>query len=139
MKVSELLADLNNRPQTGQVLMVETDVTVGPGNIFTIESIAGGNEKSVILMGKSVTRKPLDEMFSNLIKDREQGRWTRIFKAEIHKSEKDGKYEVSINGRIMQSGFETVEEAKLFARGFAFGFELGSAGKGLNPADLSGS
>lgn len=59
MKISELLADLNSRPQTAQVLVVEPNLvqSIGP---LTIESVVQeGNEKVVMLMGKSATRRPL--------------------------------------------------------------------------------
>ena len=139
MKLSELLADLNNRPQTAQVLVVEPDLLQSAGPIM-VESVAKeGNGKVVMLMGKSAMRRPVDEFFSRMVEDLERGKPTRVFKATVHESDKkDGEYSVSIDGKTMQDGFETIHEAKLFARGFVLGFEMGASGKGLNAADLPG-
>ena len=139
MKVSELLTDLINRSQLAQVLMVEKDVVVNPGNVFMIDSVVKErDDKVVILMGKRITPTPLEEFFSGLVEDRERGKPTKVFKTAIHKSEKSDGYQVSIDGRILQTGFGAVEEAKLFVRGFVLGFEMGKSEKGLNAADLPG-
>src|SRR4029077_11132907 len=136
MRVSELLADLTTRSQDAQVVMVETDVDVGPGNVFIIESIAGGNEKSVLLMGKSGARKPVAVLFGSLVEDREQGKWASILRASIQESDQnDGKYRVSIDGTTIQDGFETIHDAQLFTRGFALGSQLGSAAKRLDASN----
>jgi hypothetical protein len=140
MNLSELLIDLNNRPGTAQVLVVEPDLLQGSGPL-TIESVAKeSNESVVMLTAKAAMRRPLDVVFSRMVEDMERGKPTRVFKASVQKSdEKDGKYQVAIDGRIMQSGIETENEAKLFVCGFALGFEMGASGKGLNAADQSGS
>jgi hypothetical protein len=139
MKLSELLADLNNRPQTAQVLVLEPDLLQSVGLIM-IESVAReGNGKVVMLMGKSAMRRPVDEFFSRMVEDVERGKPTRVFKATVHESDKnDGEYSVSIDGQTMQDGFETIHEATLFARGFVLGFEMGASGKGHNAANLPG-
>jgi hypothetical protein len=139
MVLSELLADLTNRQKTAQVLVVEPDLLQRVGPIM-IESVAKeGNEKAVVLMGKAAMKSPVDEIFSQIVEDLERGKHTsRVFSAGVHKSEKDGKYEVSIDGSILQSGIETEQEGRLFVRGYVVGFEMGASGKGLNAADSSG-
>jgi hypothetical protein len=47
MDVNELVTGLNNLSKTAQVTVVEKDAVVGPGNIFAVDSIAGGNDKTV--------------------------------------------------------------------------------------------
>jgi hypothetical protein len=138
MKLSELLTDLNTRPESAQVLVVELDLVNDVGPIL-IESIAGGNEKSVILMGKAVKKNPVHEFLSRMVEDTERGKPTKVFNTSIRKSERDGKYEVTIDGKTIQSAIDTAQEAKQFARGFVLGFEMGSSGNGLNAADQSGS
>ena len=117
---------------------VEKGPTVGQGEFFRIESIEENNENNpvVFLMCNPTVRRPVDEIFSRMVEAVERGRPTKVFKAEIQKSKKDDKYQVSIDGVVVQSDFETEHEAQLFLRGFVLGFEMGSAGKGLNAADL---
>jgi hypothetical protein len=81
-------------------------------------------------MCKRMTPTPLEEFFSGMVEDREEGKPTRVFKTTIGRSEKgDGKYQVTIDGVVVQSNFESEHEATLFVRGFVLGFEMGSAKK----------
>jgi hypothetical protein len=132
MKVSELLADLTNRPQNAQIHLIEKDFEVGPGNLFVIESAVKEDcDGVVILMCKSVTRKPIDMAFSRMLEDLERGKPTRVFKTTISESVLNpGKYEACIDGRSLGL-FNTMEETKLFLRGFVLGSEMGTSGKGL--------
>ena len=58
----------------------------------------------------------------------------------IQKSERDGEYQVSIEGAIIQTGFETEHEAKCFARGFVLGSEARTGDKGFDAAsDTAGA
>ena len=140
MKVSELLADLTTCPQGAQLVLLETDVIVGPGSIFTIDSILGGNENSVTLMGKSLTRKPVDVFFSSLVADLERGKPTKTYKAAICESSVlPGKYEVTFQGSHLQGNFDTEEEAKLFMRGVVLGFEMGSTKRSGASNDAPGA
>ena len=132
MKVPELTAVLNNRSQTAQVLVMEKDVVVGPSNVFAIDSVVEeSNDKVVMLMGKRITPTPLESFLGHLVEERELGKPTRASKATIHKVN-DGKYQVGVDGAVVQSGIDTEHEAKLFVRGYVLGFKMGSAGKGLD-------
>jgi len=137
MTVSEILADLNGRPHTAQVIMHDAD---GMGHVYVIESVLKeGNERVVFLVGKEITKRhPLEAHFAALVEEIEQGKSRNPHKAEFHKSEKDGTYQVTIDGTAVRTGIGSEAEAKGFAVGYVFGFEMGSAGKGLNAADLSG-
>jgi hypothetical protein len=133
MKVSDLVADLNNRSQNAQVMIVEPYAC--PDNILTIESvIKEDNEKIVMLIGKSALRKPMETFPGILLR----GRSDRVFKASICKSdEKDGKFQVSVDGVILQSDFETEHEAKICVRGFVLGFNAGSGSISTDTTDFS--
>jgi hypothetical protein len=135
MNLGELLSGLSNRPPTAQVLVIETDFTVGPGEVFTIESVMKeGSENVVMPTGKSVTRWPLDEAMGRMIEKLERGEPTRVFKASIQKSgTNDGKYQVAVDGRVLQSDFETEHEARIFVNGFVMGPNWDRAGRDSIP------
>lgn len=123
MKVSELLADLKNRADQAQIIMVESDA---PDNPLTIESVVGGNEKSVILMGKS-TRAGLHPLIEASMREAGQIHTHKIFKSAMQ----PGKFQVSIDGLTLMSHFDTETNARDFIMGFRFGF---AAGVGSTPA-----
>jgi hypothetical protein len=121
MKVSELLADLKNRADQAQIIVVESDA---PDNPLTIESVVGGNEKSVILMGKS-TRVGFRPLVEASMQGGGQIHNTKIFKSAMQ----PGKFQVSIDGLTLMQHFETQADAHLFLMGFSFGFATGSGSK----------
>ena len=123
MKVYELLADLKNRADQAQVIVVESDAA---DNVFTIESVVGGNEKSVILMGKS-SRVGLHPLIEASMREAGQIHTQKIYESV----ERPGKFQVSIDGLKLLPHFDTQADAQLFIQGFAFGF---SAGSGSTPA-----
>jgi hypothetical protein len=127
MSVSDFLADFTKRPKTAQVFAVEKDATFGQGQVFLIESVEQSQEDAVTLMCKSMVRRPIDEAFGNIVEALESGKPTKVFKTIVHKAD-DGKYQVSVDGRVVQA-LDTEAEAKLFAHGFVFGLEMGTAGK----------
>ena len=121
MRVHELLAALTNRPnQNAEVLVVESGAA---DTILTIESVMKeGNEKSLILMGKSL--KP-----GTLIEASQRGAG-QIHNTKIYKSaEQPGKFQVSIDGLTLLKHFETQTDAHTFIQGFVFGFSAGSGSK----------
>jgi hypothetical protein len=85
MKVSELLADLKNRADQAQIIVVESDAA---DNVFTIESVVGGNEKSVILMGKS-TRVGLHPLIEASMREAGQIHTHKIFKSAMQRCRRD--------------------------------------------------
>jgi hypothetical protein len=121
MKIYELLEDLKTRHQNAQVLVVESDA---PDNAFTIESLAGGNEKSVILMGKSV-REGFHPLIEASMRAAGQIHTHKIFKSAMQ----PGKFQVSIDGLNMMQQFDTQADAQSFLMGFSFGFAAGSGSK----------
>ena len=126
MKVYELLADLKNRTHQGaQVLVVESDAA----DILTIESvIKEDNEKTVILMGKSIKRGTLVE--ASL---RGAG---QVHNMKVYESvEQPGKFQVNVDGLSLLQQFETQADAKLFIQGFTFGFSAGSGSKPATAVD----
>ena len=128
MKVSELLADLTSRPhQDAALLLIEGD---GSDNVLTIESVIGGNEKSVILMGKS-TRVGFHPLVEASMQGAGQIHNTKIFKSAMQ----PGKFQVSIDGLTLMQHFETQADAQLFLMGFSFGFATGSGSKSAAAVD----
>jgi hypothetical protein len=124
MNVSELVAGLGGHSQNAQVIVVETNSP--SDNVLSLESVGEGNEKSVLLHGQSLIRKPLETLPAILL----QGRSDRVFKVAITKpDEKGGKYQVAIDGTVLQFDFETEQEAKMFVKGYVLGFETGSGDK----------
>jgi hypothetical protein len=91
MKVHELFADLTNRHQDAQLLVIESDAA---DSAFTIESVVGGNEKSVILIGKS-TRVGLHPLIEASMREAGQIHTHKIFKSAMQ----PGKFQVSIDGQ----------------------------------------
>jgi hypothetical protein len=93
-----------------------------------------GNERAVMLLGKSVRKKhPLEALFRSRVEAMEggEGRWKRTgtkHEATFDKAE-DGKYQVSIDGTAVIKGIETAQEAKSFAKGFVLGLEVGKSEK----------
>lgn len=129
MKVHELLADLTNRHQDAQLLVIESNAA---DHILTIESIVReGNEKAVVLMGKSV-RSPFEGFSGGILAEAlAQGKSNRVFKIQVYESE-PGKYQASVDGVTLKQPFDSEHEARMYLRGFVFGFTTGSGSAEAN-------
>jgi hypothetical protein len=126
MKVSELLADLKDHRQDAPVLVIENDAIL-PENMLTIESIIKEENTVVLLKVRSINRNPSGTLVEALI--RGSG---KVLNMKIYESvERPGKFQISIDGTVLQQHFESQDDAKLFIQGFTFGF---SAGSGSTPA-----
>jgi hypothetical protein len=114
MKVSELLADLKNRADQAQVIVIESDAV---DKILTIESVVKeSNEKAVVLMGKSGKNRTFDEA---LVRGSNERHSIKIL-------ESGDQFQVSIDGSTLLPRFETPKDAKLFVQGYTVGFSVGS-------------
>jgi hypothetical protein len=129
MKLSELLTDLNNRPQNAHVLVMENDF--GQESTFMIESVLMGNEQVMLL--HATTMRPFERFPCILFETKSNT--IKAHKILIYESvENGGKYQISVDGARLPHAFETEHEAKLFARGCVLGAETGVADRRVDAA-----
>ena len=123
MKVSEVVAELTGHQPDGHVVVSEVDSM----NTFMVESVTKEEGKLPLLMVRQIGRNPYGRFPETLFQQAFSSKGNR-YKAEIGKSPMDGKYRVTVDGRpVLQVGFETQAEAKVFLQGFVVGFESGAA------------
>jgi hypothetical protein len=123
MKVSEVVAELIGHQPDGHVVVSEVDSM----NMFMVESVMKEEGKLPLLMVRPVGRNPYGRFPETLFQQAFASK-RNTYEAEIEKSPMDGKYRITVDGRpVLQAGFETEPEAKVFLRGFVLGFESGAA------------
>jgi len=123
MKVSEVVAELTGHQPDGHVVVSEIDSM----NMFVVESVIKEEGKLPVLNARPIGRNPYGRFPETLFQQAFASK-RNTYKAEIGKSPMDGKYRITVDGSpVLQEGFETESEAKVFLRGFVIGFESGAA------------
>lgn len=125
MKASEVVAELTGHQPDGHVVVSEINAV--PDNLFVVESVMKEEGKLPLLMARAIGRNPYGRFPETLFQQAFASKRNR-YKAEIGKSPMDGKYQVTVDDRpVLDGGFETESEAKVFLLGFVMGFESGAA------------
>ncbi len=133
MKVSELVAELEIHQPDGHVVIQEIDAI--PDKLFVVESVVKEDGMLPLLMGRRLQSRAArnsifsEDLFKKAFEAHLRGeRWQHIYKATVGKSDLDGRYRITVDGRpVLEEGFETDAEARSFLRGFILGFESGAA------------
>jgi hypothetical protein len=123
MKVSEVVTALTGHQPNGPVVIQEIG---GMDALFVVESIAKEEGKVPLLMVRSIQRNPygrLPETFKQTFYSKD-----KKLRTEIVMSPVDHRWRVIIeNSPVLERGFDTEAEAKIFLQGFVIGFTSGTA------------
>lgn len=123
LKVSEVVADLTGHQLDGHVVVCEIDSM----NTFLIESVLKEAGKLPVLKVRPVRRNPYGRFPETLFQQAFASKHNS-YQGTVGKSPVDGKYRVTVDGKlVLEQGFETDAEARIFLCGFVMGFTSGAA------------
>jgi hypothetical protein len=115
MNVAELAADLRNRPQDAELIIVDPETA--PGHVLMIDSVVKEDKKTTVVL---IARSTRPTSFPG-----EMPPSSKPHRVVISKSN-DGKYQATVDGRPLMSNCETENDAKIFVRGYVLGCETGN-------------
>lgn len=116
MKISEIIEELKNRPETAQLFVVIPEMANHP---LQVESIAKhGLDETVIMVAQST-----EALCGGKPEEPAPLKWAHNI--DSRKSETGDKYELIVDGDVRFSGIETEHDAKMCMEIFAVGVQEG--------------